>query len=186
MYGRILSNGLRSDKGWYHGLPFAIVEASCARPRAGLGEITGYRYFYHEPGTNCTKSYSPIASPLAAYCWVPGVFLDFPPPGVGPRTLLDFVAAGASFVVVALRKLATYIHEQSSRFKGHEKMEWTRCRAHDALGQIAAALDLSDGENKVVVMPKERRADFRVGCPKAVRASVSWRPGQRVVGGTSL
>ena len=125
--------------------------------------------------------YPPFSSPLAAYCWVPGVFLDFPPPGVGPRTLLDFVAAGASFVVEALRKLATYIHEHSSRYIGHHKMEWTRCRAHDALGQIAAALDLSDGENKVVVMPKERRADFRVGCPKAVRASVSWRPGHRDV-----
>ena len=125
--------------------------------------------------------YPPFSSPLAAYCWVPGVFLDFPPPGVGPRTLLDFVAAGASFVVEALRKLATYIHEHSSRYKGHYKMVRTRCRAHDALGQIAAALDQSDGENEVVVMPEERRADFRGGCPKAVFASVSWRPGHRDV-----
>ena len=141
MYGRILYNGRKSPHGWYRGTPFAVVEASDVfRPMAHR-EVTGYRWNrYHG------------RDPLAAYCWVPDLFLDFPPPEVGPRTLVDFVAAGASFVVEALHTLAMYIHENKLG---------SRTRSADALGQIAAALGQSDDEDRIIVMPDGRRGGRR-------------------------
>ena len=149
MYGRILYNGRKSSSGWYRGTPFAVVEASSDSPHMAPREVTGYRYCYHGTDPKGIKSYSTFDSPLAAYCWVPALFLDFPPPEVGPRTLVDFVAAGASFVVEALHTLAMYIREN--------KLASCR-RSGDALGQIAAALGQSDGEDHIIVMPSERLA----------------------------
>ena len=112
-----------------------------------------YRYFYHETDPKGIQSYSTFASPLAAYCWVPDLFPDFPPPEVGPRTLVDFVAAGASFVVEALLTLAMYSHEHRD-----PKLR-SRRRTADAKGQIAAALGLPDGDHRIIFMPLERQAD---------------------------
>ena len=93
-------------------VPFAVVAASLARPHAEPGEPTGYRFVTRVTHHDSRQSYSWTLCPRAAYCWVPDAFPHFPEPVAGPRTLVDFVAGGASFVVEALLTLSMYIHEE--------------------------------------------------------------------------
>ena len=83
---------------------------------------------------------------LAAYCWVPNAFPHFPAPEVGPRTLLDFVAGDASFVLEALLALAGYLDAKYHDKAVHDRTESRANRRRtDFNGQILAALAVPVG-----------------------------------------
>ena len=153
MYGHVLPRG--NGKG----LPFAVVAASAASPHTAFGEATGYRFDMRGKAHVGEKKHRWNTVPPAAYCWVPNAFPYFPAPEVGPRTLLDFVAGDASFVLEALLALAAYLDAKYDDKAVHDRTESrAKRRRTDFIGQILAALDRPGGRHRRIALPFARMA----------------------------